>query len=42
MNYQDFGNTKEKVSILGFGGGRLPEKEINGTMYPCQDELMRW
>lgn len=39
MNYRNFGNTEEKVSILGFGGGRLPEKEINGTMHPCQDEI---
>lgn len=29
MLYRDFGNTKIKVSILGFGTMRLPTKEIN-------------
>lgn len=28
-----------RVSILGFGTGRLPEKEIKGEMYPCQDQI---
>lgn len=39
MKYVNFGKTGDKVSVLGFGCGRLPEKEINGKMYPEQDMI---
>ncbi len=39
MKYRTFGKTGETVSIMGMGGGRLPEIEINRKKYPAQDEI---
>jgi len=37
MKYNKFGNTGDKISQIGFGGGRLPEVEINGQWVIDQD-----
>lgn len=33
MKYNNFGNTGDKISLLGFGAMRLPQKELNGSWY---------
>lgn len=37
MQYRKFGNTGIKISTLGFGAMRLPEKEINGQWFIDED-----
>ncbi|MCD8218738.1 MAG: aldo/keto reductase [Clostridiales bacterium] len=41
MKYRTFGKTGDRVSVLGMGGGRFPEKERNGISYPLQEEIDR-
>ena len=41
MEYRNFGNTKIKVSVLGFGAMRLPEIERNGKWYIDEAEAIK-
>ena len=41
MEYRNFGNTKIKVSVLGFGAMRLPEVERNGKWYIDEAEAIK-
>lgn len=41
MKYRDFGNTKEKVSALGFGAMRLPTLEKDGKVVIHEEEAIR-
>lgn len=41
MIYRDFGNTGVKISRLGFGAMRLPEKKVNNTSELDMDEAVR-
>ncbi|MGH4052919.1 MAG: aldo/keto reductase [Clostridium sp.] len=40
MKYRTYGNTNEKVSVLGFGCMRLPEVEIKGNWYIDEDKAL--
>lgn len=40
MIYREFGNTGAKISQLGFGAMRLPEKEIKGEWYIDEDKAL--
>lgn len=39
MNYRQFGNTREKISALGFGCMRFPEYEKDGKKYVDTDKV---
>jgi len=41
MEYRNFGNTKIKVSVLGFGAMRLPEVERNGKWHINEAEAIK-
>jgi predicted aldo/keto reductase-like oxidoreductase len=41
MNYRDFGNTGVKISSLGFGAMRLPQKNIDGKNVFDVEESIR-
>lgn len=41
MQYRDFGKTGIKISTLGFGAMRLPQKETNGKKVYDEDESIR-
>ncbi|NMA66816.1 MAG: aldo/keto reductase [Clostridiaceae bacterium] len=41
MQYRDFGNTGIKISTLGFGAMRLPQKLINGKNVYDEDESIK-
>ena len=41
MQYREFGKTGFKISALGFGAMRLPEKEINGKKIFDHEESIR-
>ncbi|HEY9060181.1 MAG TPA: aldo/keto reductase [Pseudobacteroides sp.] len=41
MNYRDFGNTGVKISTLGFGAMRLPQKNIGGKEVFDEEESIR-
>lgn len=39
MMQKTIGRYNDRISILGFGSGRLPEIEIHGVSYPEQDKI---
>jgi predicted aldo/keto reductase-like oxidoreductase len=41
MQHRSFGNTGIKVSILGFGAMRLPEKKINDKYYVKEEQSVK-
>lgn len=41
MQYREFGNSGVKVSVLGFGAMRLPEKEIKGEYHVDEEESVK-
>jgi len=41
MQYREFGNSGVKVSALGFGAMRLPEKEIKGEYHVDEEESVK-
>lgn len=41
MQYRQFGNTGVKVSLLGFGAMRLPQKRIDGKTVLDEEESIR-
>jgi predicted aldo/keto reductase-like oxidoreductase len=40
MQYREFGKTRIKISVLGFGAMRLPEIEKNGKWYIDEDKAI--